>query len=64
MTEKNLLIVIIDTNPFWWALQSSSFLKTNETVNTSNKDYVSFAAILYFPKHFLPRIFSLLSMIL
>ncbi len=51
MSEKNLLIVIIDTNPFWWALQSSNLLKTNDTTNASNKDNVSFGIIESSPQY-------------
>lgn len=29
MSEKNLLIVVMDTNPVWWGLQSSGLIKSN-----------------------------------
>jgi hypothetical protein len=35
MSERNLLITIIDTNPVWWGLQSAGLIKS--TNNTSQK---------------------------
>lgn len=44
MSEKTLLIAVIDTNPIWWGLQGSGLIKngnpnqkTNGTQNGSDK---------------------------
>ena len=55
MSERNLLITIIDTNPLWWSIISSGLLKPNSTSqgsnlnlnNTSNKENVLFASFLF-----------------
>lgn len=33
MSEKNLLIAIIDTNPIWWAMQSMGVISSNPQDN-------------------------------
>lgn len=29
-SDKNLLIVILDTNPIWWGLQNHGFIQPND----------------------------------
>ena len=36
MSDKNLLITIIDTNPVWWGLQSSGFIKSDSIHKSAN----------------------------
>jgi len=36
MTDKNLLITIIDTNPIWWGLQSAGLIKSESNNQLSN----------------------------
>lgn len=43
MSEKNLLITIIDTNPVWWGLQSNGLIKSDSSSQLSNINMNSLA---------------------
>jgi hypothetical protein len=33
MSERNLLITILDTNPVWWGMQSAGLILPSESAN-------------------------------
>ncbi len=43
MSDKNLLITIIDTNPIWWGLQSCGLIKSDTNNQLSNINLNSLA---------------------
>ncbi len=52
MSEKTLLITIVDTNPIWWGLQGSGLIKgtsiqkANGSLNGSEQTNVSLIYML------------------
>jgi hypothetical protein len=36
MSDRNLLITIIDTNPVWWGMQSAGLILSNQSSQYTN----------------------------